>query len=124
CLAAVQAPAGAQSALKWSFQRTGFRSTMGAAGMPQTALSMRSNQSWPVVYGLDQGMLNAYSLFPVSNTGQIPVGPATNWHQIGTSLTGIQSSYSNAFLQADSGSPDGFGVSLQTPTPASVPPSS
>ncbi len=124
CLVAMQLPCAAQSVLKWSFQRTGFRSTMGASGMPQTALSMRSNQSWPVVYGLDQGMLNAYSLFPVANSGQIPIGPATNWHQIGLNLTGFQSSYNNAFLQADSGSPDGFGVSLQTPTPANIPPSS
>jgi hypothetical protein len=124
CLAAMQTPATAQNTLKWSFQRTGFRSMMGTSGAPQTALSMRSNQSWPVVYGLEQGMLNAYSLFPVTNTGQIPIGPATNWHQIGTNLTGFQASYNNAFLQADSGSPDGFGVSLQMPTPASVPPSS
>lgn len=123
CLAAMQTPAAAQSTLKWSFQRTGFRSTMGTAGFPQTALSMRSNLSWPVVYGLDQGMLNAYSLFPVANAGQVPVSPATNWHQIGTNLTGSQSSFSNAYLQADSGSPDGFGVSLQTPTPPTIPPS-
>lgn len=122
-LIAMQTPAAAQSTLKWSFQRTGFRSTTGAAGFPQTALSMRSNLSWPVVYGADQGMLNAYSLFPVMNSGQVPVAPATNWHQIGTNLTGSQSPLSNAYLQADSGSPDGFGVSLQTTTPPTTIPS-
>src|SRR5690348_9231910 len=106
-LTAMQAPAAAQSSLKWSFQRTGFRSTMGAAGFPQTALSMRSNQSWPVVYGADQGMLNAYSLFPIVNSGQVPVSPATNWHPIGTNLAGTPSPLNNAYLQADSGSPDG-----------------
>lgn len=115
CLAAMQTPVAAQSALKWSFQRTGFRSTMGASNAPQTALSMRSNLSWPVVYGLNDGALNAFSLFPVANAGQVPVSPATNWHQIGTNLAGLQTQVSSAYLQADSGSPDGFGVSLQTP---------
>lgn len=115
CLAAMQTPATAQSALKWSFQRTGFRSTMGTFGMPQTALSMRTNESWPVVYGLDQGMLHAYSLFPVANSGQVPVGPATHWHQIGTNLAGGPLSSSNYYLQAASGAPDGFGVSIQSP---------
>lgn len=122
CLLAMQTSAAAQSSLKWTFQRTGFRSTMGASGMPQTALSMRSNLSWPVVYGFDQNTLNAYSLFPVTNTtGKVPVGPATNWHQIGTNLTGSPLSSSNSFLQADSGSPDGFGVSLQAPAPGTIP---
>ena len=122
-LTAMQTPAAAQSSLKWSFQRTGFRSTMSTAGFPQTALSMRSNQSWPVVYGADLGMLNAYSLFPVVNSGQVPVGPATNWHPIGTNLAGTPSPLNNAYLQADSGSPDGFGVSIQTPTASTTIPS-
>ena len=116
CLVAMQAPATAQSALKWSFQRTGFRSSMGTAGMPQTALSMRGNQSWPVVYGLEQGMLNAYSLFPVANPGPAPISPATHWHQIGTNLTNAPLSGSYFYLQAASGAPDGFGVSIQSPS--------
>ena len=112
-LLTMQMPVAAQSTLKWSFQRTGFRSTASTAGFPQTALSMRSNVSWPVVYGADQGMLNAYSLFPVMNSGQVPVAPATNWHQIGVNLTGSQP-VNGAYLQADSGSPDGFAVSVQS----------
>lgn len=117
CLLALQTTAAAQSSLKWTFQRTGYRSTAGTSGMPQTALSMRGNLSWPVVYGFDQNILNAYSLFPVTNaTGKVPVGPATNWHQIGTNLAGSLVSSNNFYLQADSGAPDGFGVSLQTPT--------
>jgi hypothetical protein len=96
----------------WNFQRTGFRSTLGNA--PQTALSMRGNLSWPVVYGLDQGMLNAYSLFPVLNPGQVPIGPATNWHQIGSNLTRTFLPGGAMYLQADSGAPDGFAVSLQS----------
>lgn len=121
CVLAIQLPCVAQSSMKWSFQRTGFRSSTGST--PQTALSMRSNLSWPVVYGVDQGMLNAYSLFPVPNSGQppIPVSPATNWHQIGTNLTGSPLPGSSFFLQADSGFPDGFAVSLQSPTPSQLP---
>ncbi|HYO24438.1 MAG TPA: hypothetical protein VEQ85_05765 [Lacipirellulaceae bacterium] len=101
----------------WNFQRTGFRSTQSA---PQTALSMRGDLSWPVVYGIDAGMLNAYSLFPVLNTRPL-IGPPTNWHQIGANLTGSPVTFPSANLQAASGSPDGFAVSLQT-TATSIPP--
>jgi hypothetical protein len=103
----------------WTFQRTGFRST---SSTPQTAVSMRGNLSWPVVYGLDLGALNAYSLFAVPNPGPVPISPATNWHQIGSNLTRSFLPSSNLYLQAASGSPDGFGVSLQTPTIVSQPP--
>jgi hypothetical protein len=102
----------------WSFQRTGFRST---SGTPQTAVSMRNDLSWPVVYGIDQSMLNAYSLFPVANPGPVPISPPTNWHQIGSNLTRTFVSSSSVYLQAASGSPDGFGVSLQTPFISSQP---
>ncbi len=105
----------------WNFQRTGFRSTM--PSMPQTAVSMCSNLSWPVVYGLDQGALNAYSLFPVVNTGQIPIGPATNWHRIGTNITKGSLPTGNIYLQAASGAPDGFGVAVQTASGSTQPPS-
>ena len=104
----------------WNFQRTGFRSTLGNS--PQTALSMRSNLSWPVVYGMDQGALNAYSLFPVLNAGQVPIGPATNWHQIGSNLTRTFLPSGNVYLQAVSGAPDGFAVSMQTATSLTQPP--
>jgi hypothetical protein len=104
--------------VKWSFQRTGFRSS---SSQPQTALSMRNNLSWPVVYGIDAGMLNAYSLFPFPNTGPIHFSPPTNWHQIGANLTGSPVPSSNIYLQAASGSPDGFGVSVQTPFPTGTP---
>jgi hypothetical protein len=90
-------------------------------GMPQTAVSMRANLSWPVVYGIDEGRLNAYSLFPVPNPAQVPIGPATNWHRIGTDLTKSFVPSNGAFLQAASGAPDGFGVSLQGPTLTSQP---
>jgi hypothetical protein len=113
CLLAMQAPAAAQSSLKWSFQRTGFRTP--AESFPQTALSMRSGEAWPVVYGFFETSLNAYSLFPVVNPkGKHHVSPATNWHQIGSNLAGSQFSSYKMYLQADSGSPDGFAVSAQT----------
>jgi hypothetical protein len=104
----------------WTFQRTGFRSS--SSSMPQTALSMRANLSWPVVYGVDQGMLNAYSLFPVPNPGQVPISPPTNWHQIGSNLTQSFLPSSNLYLQAASGSPDGFGVAVQTSSFTTLPP--
>jgi hypothetical protein len=108
------ASSAAADNFSWNFQRTGFRSSFPST-MPQTAVSMRANQSWPVVYGIDQGRLNAYSLFPVPNPGPVPFGPATNWHQIGTDLT---KSFlpSSVYLQAASGAPDGFGVAVQAPT--------
>lgn len=120
CLLALQLPCAAQqSTLKWSFQRTGFRSTQST---PQTALSMRSDQTWPVIYGYFENSLNAYSLFPVLNAqGKNHIAPATNWHQIGSNLNGLQSTGSGVYLQADSGSPDGFGVSVQTPILSSQP---
>lgn len=120
CLLAMQAPAAAQApTTKWSFQRTGFRAT---SSIPQTALSMRSGEAWPVVYGFYENSLNAYSLFPVVNpNGKHHVGPPTNWHQIGSNLAGSQFPTSSVFLQADSGSPDGFAVSVQTPTSSSFP---
>lgn len=123
CLTAMQAPAAAQSSTnKWTFQRTGFRTT---SSMPQTALSMRSGEAWPVVYGFYENSLNAYSLFPVLNTqvgqGKNHISPATNWHQIGSNLAGSQFPTTNVFLQADSGSPDGFAVSAQTATGSSFP---
>ena len=111
CVLALQLPCAAQT-LKWSFQRTGFRNTMST---PQTALSMRSDQSWPVVYGYYENSLNAYSLFPVLNANKNHVAPATNWHQIGTNLNGSQLVTSGAYLQADSSSTGGFAVSVQTP---------
>lgn len=123
CLLALQATCAAQgsvNSIKWSFQRTGFRTTSGPYA--QTALSMRSNESWPVVYGFYENSLNAYSLFPVLNSqGKNHVSPATNWHQIGSNLAGTQFPTSNVYLQAASGSPDGFAVSAQSPTPSSVP---
>jgi hypothetical protein len=121
CLLAMQAPAAAQAPTnKWTFQRTGFRTTSGPT--PQTALSMRSGEAWPVVYGFYENSLNAYSLFPVVNTkGKHHVGPATNWHQIGSNLTGTPFPTANVYLQADSGSPDGFAVSAQTPASSSLP---
>ena len=120
CLLALQTPAAAQSPTnKWTFQRTGFRTTAGSS--PQTALSMRSGEAWPVVYGFFENSLNAYSLFPVLNSGKNHVAPATNWHQIGSNLAGAQFPTSNVFLQADSSSPDGFAVSAQTPTTSTFP---
>ena len=119
CLLALQLPCAAQNTLKWSFQRTGFRST---TSMPQTALSMRSGQTWPVVYGFFENSLNAYSLFPVLNAqGKNHIAPATNWHQIGSNLNSSQYSGSPVFLQADSAAPDGFAVSFQTPYAGSSP---
>ena len=120
CLSAMHAPAAAQSSTnKWTFQRTGFRTT---SSTPQTALSMRSGEAWPVVYGFYENSLNAYSLFPVINpNGKHHVQPATNWHQIGSNLAGSQFPTTNVFLQADSGSPDGFAVSAQTATGSSFP---
>jgi hypothetical protein len=119
CLLAMQTPAAAQSSTnKWSFQRTGFRAT---SSIPQTALSMRSGEAWPVVYGFYENSLNAYSLFPVVNPkGKHHVAPATNWHQIGSNLAGAQSSPTNVYLQAASGSPDGFAVSAQVASSAST----
>lgn len=119
CLAAWQAPCAAQipgSTVKWSFQRTGFRTTSQTA---QTALSMRSGEAWPVVYGFYENSLNAYSLFPVLNNSQTGLGknhilPATNWHQIGSNLNGSTFQSSSPFLQADSSSSGGFAVSVQT----------
>jgi hypothetical protein len=105
----------------WSFQRTGFRST--APSMPQTAVSMRSNLSWPVVYGVDAGALHAYSLFPVLNPGPVPIGPATNWHDIGTILPEGGFPTSSVYLQAASGAPDSFGVAVQTSSSLTLPPS-
>ncbi len=119
CLLAVHGMCAAGD-FTWTFQRTGFRSS--SSSMPQTAVSMRSNLSWPVVYGVDQGMLNAYSLFPVPNPGQVPISPPTNWHQIGSNLTQSFLPSSNLYLQAASGSPDGFGVALQTPNVTTSPP--
>jgi hypothetical protein len=104
----------------WNFQRTGFRSTMPAA--PQTAISMRSDLSWPVVYGIDAGMVNAYSLFPVANS-QVQILPATNWHRIGTNITKGLLPPGNIYLQAASGAPDGFGLAVQTSTSLTQPPS-
>jgi hypothetical protein len=114
CLLAMQAPAAAQAPTnKWTFQRTGFRTTAGS--FPQTALSMRSGEAWPVVYGFYENSLNAYSLFPVVNpNAKHHVSPATNWHQIGSNLAGTQFPTSNIYMQADSGSPDGFAISVQT----------
>ncbi|QDT70870.1 hypothetical protein [Lacipirellula limnantheis] len=121
CLLALQAPAAAQAPTnKWTFQRTGFRATSGPS--PQTALSMRSGEAWPVVYGFYENSLNAYSLFPVVNpNAKHHVGPATNWHQIGSNLAGMQFPASNVFLQADSSSTGGFAVSAQTPTTSTFP---
>jgi hypothetical protein len=115
----MHAPAAAQSsANKWSFQRTGFRTT---TSTPQTALSMRSGEAWPVVYGFYENSLNAYSLFPVINpNGKHHVQPATNWHQIGSNLAGSQFPTSNVYLQAASGSPDGFAISAQIHTLAPI----
>lgn len=120
CLLAMQTPVAAQApTTKWSFQRTGFRAT---SSLPQTALSMRSGEAWPVVYGFYENSLNAYSLFPVVNpNGKHHVAPATNWHQIGSNLAGTQFPTNNVFLQADSGSPDGFAVSAQTATGSTFP---
>jgi hypothetical protein len=119
CLLAMHAPAAAQSsANKWSFQRTGFRTT---TSTPQTALSMRSGEAWPVVYGFYENSLNAYSLFPVINpNGKHHVQPATNWHQIGSNLARPDTPTSNVYLQAASGSPDGFAVSTQVNTSAPI----
>ncbi len=103
--------------LSWNFQRTGFRTTLST---PQTALSMRSNLSWPVVYAIDQSSLNAYSLFPVPNATP-PIGPATNWHQIGSNLSGSFVPSSGVYLQAASTAPDKFAVSLQTQIVSSIP---
>jgi hypothetical protein len=113
CLLAMQTPVAAQNSTnKWTFQRTGFRTT---SQTPQTALSMRSGEAWPVVYGFYENSLNAYSLFPVVNpNAKDHVSPATNWHQIGSNLAGSQFSSTKMYLQADSGSPDGFAVSAQT----------
>lgn len=124
CLAVMQASVAAQAATnKWTFQRTGFRTTAGS--FPQTALSMRSGEAWPVVYGFFENSLNAYSLFPVLNTqvgqGKNHISPATNWHQIGSNLAGTQFPTSNIYMQADSGSPDGFAISVQTPFTTSQP---
>lgn len=115
CLLAMQSSAAAQApANKWSFQRTGFRTIHNYAS-PQTALSMRSGETWPVVYGIDGNSLNAYSLFPVVNpAGNHNFQPATNWHQIGSNLAGSQPLLTSAYLQADSSSPDGFAVSVQS----------
>lgn len=127
CLAAWQTPCAAQSpgsAVKWSFQRTGFRTT---SPTPQTALSMRSGEAWPVVYGFYENSLNAYSLFPVLNNTQTTPGrnhvlPATNWHQIGSNLNGTTFQSSSPFLQADSSATGGFAVSVQTaPATAQLP---
>jgi hypothetical protein len=105
----------------WNLQRTGFRTSLGFP--PQTALSMRGNESWPVVYSVDEASsLSAYSLFPFANTGQIPIGPATNWHRIGTNITKGTLPVGPIYLQAASGSPDSFGVSVQNASSISVPP--
>jgi len=114
CLAAMQAPVAAQSpANKWTFQRTGFRTTSGS--FAQTALSMRTNESWPVVYSFLDNALNAYSLFPVLNAkGKNHISPETNWHQIGSNLASSPPPASTTYLQAASGSPDGFAISMQT----------
>ncbi len=120
CLLAMQTPAAAQSSLKWSFQRTGFRATSNFPS--QTAISMRSGQTWPVVYSFYENSLNAYSLFPVLNAkGKNHILPETNWHQIGSNLNGSQFASSGTYLQADSGSPDGFAVSMQTNGRESLP---
>jgi hypothetical protein len=119
-VAAQLASSAAADNFSWNFQRTGFRSSL-PSSMPQTAVSMRANLSWPVVYGIDQGRVHAYSLFPVANPGPVPIGPATNWHQIGTDLT-KNFLPSSVYLQAASGAPDGFGVAIQTPAPTIQPP--
>ena len=120
CLAAMQAPVAAQAPTnKWSFQRTGFRAT---SSIPQTALSMRSGEAWPVVYGFYENSLNAYSLFPVVNPkGKHHIAPATNWHQIGSNLAGSLFPTPGVYLQAASGSPDGFAVSAQASISTSLP---
>jgi hypothetical protein len=119
CSLASALPAAA-GAFSWDYHRTGFRSSN--PNFPQTAVSMRNNQTWPIVYGIDQGDLNAYSLFPVPYSGQIPVsGQPTNWHPIGDDLTGDISLVSEVFLQAASGRSDGFGVAAQSPQVGSPP---
>ena len=99
--------------VSWTFQRTGF---VNQTQKPQTALSMRSNLNWPVVFSADyNNQLSAYSLFSAPNPNYQPVqGPKTNWHQIGTNLTQGYFPSNEVYLQATSGSPDGFAVSVQT----------
>ncbi|WP_428307332.1 hypothetical protein [Lacipirellula sp.] len=97
----------------WTFQRTGY---VNQREKPQTALSMRSNLSWPVVFSAGyNNQIDAYSLFSVPNLNQQPAGGLrTNWHQIGTNLTQEYLPTDQIYLQAASGSPDGFAVSAQT----------
>jgi hypothetical protein len=98
--------------ISWTFQRTGFVNQM---PKPQTALSMRSNLNWPVIFSVEQDRLNAYSLFSGPNANDQPVqGPRTNWHRIGMNLTQDYIPANEVYLQATSGSPDGFAVSVQT----------
>ena len=112
---ALTAPAFANN-FSWDYQRTGFRAAQ--SSNPQTAVSMRNNQTWPIVYGADFGMLNAYSLFPVEYQGQKPISgnDPTYWHPIGENLTNGQTEGSfDRFFQAASGATDGFGLSIQSP---------
>ncbi|BBO36550.1 hypothetical protein [Lacipirellula parvula] len=105
--------AGVADEISWTFQRTGF---INYAQKPQTALAMRSNLNWPVIFSADyNNQLSAYSLFSVPSPYDQPAqGPRTNWHRIGTNLTQGFIPSDEVYLQATSGSPDGFAVSVQT----------
>jgi hypothetical protein len=96
--------ASAIDELNWAFQSVGYT----AYGNPpmQTAVAMRDGQTWPVVFSESQNMLQAYSLYPVTNPTT-----NTNWFQIGSNL--IQDPGSTTVLSAAT-SPDGrFGAVLR-----------
>lgn len=103
----------AAGAFSWTYQRTGYANPK---QKPQTAVAMRSNLSWPVVFSASyNNQLDAFSLFSIPNPNQYPIGgQRTNWHQIGSNLTQEYLPADEIFLQAASGSPDGFAVSAQT----------
>jgi hypothetical protein len=92
--------------MNWAFQSTGF--TAGGNPAAQTAIAMRDGQIWPVVFSETGNMLQAYSLYPVTNPN---ISPATNWFQIGSNL--IQDPGSVSMLSAATSSDGRFGAVLR-----------
>lgn len=106
------------SGLSWNFQQTGFQAGNSGPGT-QTALAMRDGETWPVIFSYDyysSYYVNAYSLYPVSNS--TPSSPYTNWHQIGGGL--LATGGNNRILSAAT-SPDGrIGVVARSPLTSSL----
>ena len=90
-----------RSSLRWEFQYTGFDTSLN-----QTAVAMRDNQAWPVVFTQHSyDNITAYSLMPVLNPST-----ATHWHQIGS-----QTLSGEGIVLRAATSPDGRVAAFSSP---------